>query len=87
MSLCRALAIALIAVSAAACGERPQTVTPAKKADAKAWQGTQEVNVAAGWKSGDHASWETQMRQRAQSQNEYVRMSPLGAEPAPAKAP
>ncbi len=59
----------------AACGERPQTAS-ARKSDAKAFEGPATAYSAAGWKAGDAASWEQQMRARSQSQNEYVRMSP-----------
>lgn len=56
-----------------ACGEKPQTAT-ARKADAKAWEGAADPYVAPGWKAGDRASWESQMRARSQGQNEYVRI-------------
>ncbi len=32
--------------------------------------------AAPGWKGGDQASWEEQMRKRAQGQNEYTRTAP-----------
>ena len=71
-------ALAGIAASPLACGEKPQTTHPAmKKSDGKAWEGAQNAYVAEGWKAGDQASWETQMRQRAQSQNEYNRAPAL----------
>jgi hypothetical protein len=55
-----------------ACGEQPQTAT-ARKVDDKPWQGTGGAYTVAGWKAGDRASWDDQLRQRAQSQNEYLR--------------
>jgi hypothetical protein len=60
----------------AACGEKPQTATPAaKKSDAGAWQGSDARYSANGWKAGDRASWEEQMRARARGQNEYSRVA------------
>jgi hypothetical protein len=70
-------AIALIAVTAlflslAACGEKEQTAAT-RKPDTKVWSGTDNAFAASGWKAGDQASWEEQMRNRAQAQNEYTR--------------
>ena len=62
-------ALALLA-GLAACGERVQTATP-RKADQKAWQGTDDGFALSSWKAGDRASWEEQIRTRAQTQNEY----------------
>jgi hypothetical protein len=69
-------AIALIAVTAlvlsqAAC-EKEQTAAT-RKPDTKVWSGTDNAFAATGWKAGDQASWEEQMRSRAQEQNEYTR--------------
>lgn len=70
----RILIVAVLAAGLAACGEKPQTAQPAmKKSDGKAWDAAQNGYVEPGWKSGDEASWETQMRARAQNQNEYTR--------------
>ena len=74
----RILRVAVLAAGHAARGEKAQTVQPAmKKSDGKAWDGAQNAYVAEGWKAGDKASWETQLRQRAQSQNEYNRAPAL----------
>jgi hypothetical protein len=57
----------------AACGEKAQTVS-ARKSDVPAWQGApNSSSVAGGWKVGDEASWEAQIRNRTQGQNEYSR--------------
>jgi len=56
----------------AACSEQPQTAG-ARKVDEKPWQGTTGPFAAAGWKTGDRASWEEEIRQRSQAQNEYLR--------------
>ncbi len=74
----RILIVAMLAAGLSACGEKAQTVQPAmKKSDGKSWDGAQNAYVAEGWKAGDKASWETQMHQRAQSQNEYNRAPAL----------
>jgi hypothetical protein len=68
----RILIAATLAAGLAACGEKPQ-VAATKKSDSKPWEGAQNSFVAQGWKAGDQASWESQMRVRAQGQNEYSR--------------
>ena len=62
---------ALAACLLAGC-EKPQTAGT-RKADGKPWQGAQNGYVAAGWKAGDEASWDRQLRSRADGQNEYTR--------------
>ena len=58
----------------AACGERDQSLrTSAAKADGQPWQGVQNGFGAPGYQAGDKVRWETQLRQRAQTQNEYVK--------------
>ena len=78
------IAMAMMAACVAGCGEKAQTAGSTKKADAKAWAGSQSSNIAEGWKPGDKDSWEAQMRQRAQNQNEYARSA---AAAPPVKAP
>lgn len=54
--------------------ERAQTARPAaKKSDGKPWETSQAGFAAPGFQAGDAARWEAQLRQRAQSQNEYLR--------------
>ena len=55
----------------AACTEKPQTSS--RKADTKASDGPAGAYTAPGWKPGDAASWEEQIRTRSQGQNEYSR--------------
>jgi hypothetical protein len=56
----------------AACSEKPQSIGSAGKADAPAFSGTGQAFSEQGWKQGDRASWESQLRARAQNgQNEY----------------
>ena len=61
------------AVALAACGEK--TAGAAKKADTPAYQGSTGASAFAadGWKAGERAAWEQQLRARAQNQNEYAR--------------
>jgi outer membrane biogenesis lipoprotein LolB len=70
---------ALIAAAAsallAACGEKPQ-VAATGKADATPYQGTGVAAFTApGWKAGDRAAWEQQLKTRAQGQNDYVKVN------------
>jgi hypothetical protein len=70
------LMAATVAVGVSGCGDKAQTADAGvKKADAKAWEGGGVAAYSAGgWKSGDKASWEAQMKARAQhGQNEYSR--------------
>ena len=80
----RALAAAAL-ISAAmflgACGEKPQTNAHGVRLDAAPWTGTgTQPNTgtaftASGWQPGDRASWEQQLKVRAQNQNEYNRIN------------
>jgi hypothetical protein len=66
-----AVPLCIAAFALSACGEKPQTL---RKADSKSWDAAQNAYVDPGWKPGDQASWEEQMRNRAQyGQNEYQR--------------
>ena len=63
----------------AACTEKPQT--PANDGrnsgvDAKAWSQSDAAKptfIAPDWTPGDQASWDKQIQQRTQTQNEYKR--------------
>ncbi|MBC7734832.1 MAG: hypothetical protein H7306_23550 [Bacteriovorax sp.] len=61
----------------AACSEKSQALGgPARKADPAAWgpsEGAKPGFAAAGWKGGDKAAWEAQIRMRNQAQNDYAR--------------
>ena len=73
----RALTMAMagaLCVALAACGERPQTAS-GRKSDTKASDGPGTAFTASGWKPGDAASWEQQLRARSQAQNEYSRIT------------
>ena len=82
----RALALAIVALAIVGCDKaQPLAKAPAGKADTQPWDMAQSHSVAPGWQSGDKASWEAQMRTRAQGQNEYSRVAAVSA--TPAKAP
>ena len=69
-------AAALLA-ALAACTEKAQVQgESSRKADAAVWSASDSAKpgfAAAGWKGGDKAAWEAQIRARAQAQNDYVR--------------
>jgi hypothetical protein len=75
----RALVPVLAAVlqALAGCGEKVQTMdASARRTDSQPWDVSSAANpgfAAAGWKGGDQAAWEAQIRQRNQAQNDYVR--------------
>ena len=58
-----------------ACGDRVQTIGAgeSRHADSNAWDvSSGDRYVAPGWNRGDPASWEDQLRRRAQRQNDYA---------------
>ena len=69
-----AVAMAVLALTQVACTEKPQTLNATqKKIDTPSWKGADNPFVASGWKEGDQASWEEQIKKRAMGQNEYLR--------------
>lgn len=73
-----ALIVLMVAGGAllAACGEKPQTTSAThKRSDNVAWKGApDDPFVVKGWTAGDKASWQRQIHQRNQYQNEYNRI-------------
>ena len=71
-----AAAAAFVMLAMVGCSERPQTMdASAKKADAAPWAHSDVANpafAAAGWKGGDQAAWDAQIRARNQAQNDYA---------------
>ena len=68
--------LVVAAFAAAGCAEREQTASGIKS-DAGAYQGTskQPPFMAAGWKQGDRAAWEQQLKVRTvNGQNDYVKV-------------
>ncbi|HYE38875.1 MAG TPA: hypothetical protein VEB23_03020 [Ramlibacter sp.] len=70
-----ALLIAAGALALAGCAEKEQT-SSGIKSDQQVFVGTnkQPPFMAAGWKPGDRAAWEQQMKTRTQGQNDYVKV-------------
>ena len=64
------IAVGLV-VALGAC-EKAQNTPSARKSDTKAWDAAQNAFVVPGWKNGDRASWESQIRNRTAGQNEYA---------------
>lgn len=82
MAIVRIASAALVAaltLVAAGCGEKPQD-GPLKsgkylgKPDTRPWDGDALAFDAGDFKRGDKAAWESALKNRAQSQNEYVRI-------------
>ena len=70
------LALSLAALALAACAEREQTASGIRS-DAAPFHGTnkQPPFTAAGWKPGDRANWEQQLKVRTvNGQNDYVKV-------------
>ncbi|MEJ6005412.1 hypothetical protein WG899_07630 [Paucibacter sp. AS339] len=59
------------------CGERSQKLEGKHHgSDTTVWSVSEAANpafAAPGWKAGDKAAWEAQIRQRNQAQNDYSR--------------
>ena len=67
---CAAVLLAVLALSA--CGERDQTLAAGRhKSPDEPWRGVQNGFEVKTWTPSDKAGWEKQLRQRAQTQNEY----------------
>lgn len=59
-----------------ACGEVDQSQSAGRhEPDVEPWQGARNAYVVPGWKPGDKNAWENQLRARAQSQNDYVKVN------------
>ena len=71
----RLFCIAVSTLALAACSEKPQELAHTNK-DATAFSGTGKAFVGDGWKPGDRASWESQLKARTQyGQNDFTRMN------------
>jgi hypothetical protein len=64
-------AVALLA----ACGDKTQTIGQDIRSDTPAFQGTGKAFAVPGWKQGDKASWEQELKTRTQAQNDYVKVN------------
>jgi hypothetical protein len=67
-------ALPIVAVALAGCGEKVQTIPAAgaRKADTNSWQTRDKRFLAPGWTPGDERSWNAQLVDRAQGQNDYA---------------
>ena len=69
--------IAASLIALAACTEKPQVLGESgRKVDAAAWSASDSAKpgfAASGWKGGDKAAWEAQLRARNQAQNDSAR--------------
>lgn len=74
MTRIAAYLLAGAACALAGCAEQEQTASGIKS-DAAPYAGTSKQFVAAGWKPGDRASWEQQLKVRTvNGQNDYARV-------------
>lgn len=70
----RLFIIAASTVLLAACGEIDQSASSDRYfPDAHPYKGAKNAFVEAGWTPGDKTSWQNQLRERGQYQNEYVK--------------
>ncbi len=70
----RVLTAVSLAAVLAACGQADTSNAKApKKHDGKAWENGDAAYAAKGYKAGDEANWDQQLRTRAQNQNDYSR--------------
>jgi hypothetical protein len=69
----RLLLIAVPFALLAGCSEIDQSKSAANtnRGDEPAYKGAKDNYIAKGWTPGDKGSWETQMRTRSLTQNEY----------------
>ena len=74
MSALRLGLLGLVATVLAGCGERVQTIPPGgeRKADTPVWENKDKRFLAPGWTPGDQASWNAQLVDRAQGQNDFA---------------
>lgn len=68
------ISAALAVTALTACGEKPQT-GQGIRTDAAPYAGTGSNFMQPGWKAGDKASWEAELKARQlYGQNEYTRI-------------
>ena len=72
----RAFVLVAATMALAACGEKPQAMKEDAKQDTAAFRGTGMPFAAPGWKAGDKAAWEAQLKARTQNgQNDYTKVN------------
>ena len=74
MSAARLALLGMVAIVLAGCGERVQTIPPGgdRKSDTAAWENKDKRFLAPGWTPGNQNSWNAQLVDRAQGQNDYA---------------
>jgi hypothetical protein len=62
------------AIVLAACGEKVQTIPASgeRKSDTAVWQTKDQRFLAPGWSPGNESSWNAQITQRVQGQNDFA---------------
>lgn len=74
----RGLLVAAAAMALAGCGQAPDAVTSSgAKPDQKPYAGADNNYAEKTFTSGDSAGWQKAIKERAQSQNDYIRAQPL----------
>lgn len=73
----RALLIPLFALSVVGCGEKVQSQDNERiSGDVAPYKGAvNDPYVIKGWTAGNKTEWDRQMHERAQKQNEYVKIN------------
>ena len=66
--------LTMLTMLVAGCGEKVQTIPVGgeRKVDSQAWQNKDNRYLAPGWTVGDQNSWNAQLTNRAQGQNDYA---------------
>ena len=74
MSALRLGLLGMVAIVLVGCGERVQTIPPGgeRKADTPVWDTKDKRFLAPGWSPGDQKSWNAQLVDRTQGQNDYA---------------
>jgi hypothetical protein len=74
----RVLLVAAAAIALAGCGQAPDAVTSSgAKPDQTPHAGADNNYAEKTFTSGDSAGWQKAIKERAQSQNDYIRAQPL----------
>lgn len=72
-SVIAALALPALALLGG-CEKDQSSVASSRNATQPPWEAAADPFVVPGWTSGDKASWLAEVNQRAQNQNEYLRI-------------
>jgi hypothetical protein len=66
--------VGMLAIVLAGCGEKVQTIPAGgeRKSDTAVWENKDKRFLAPGWTPGNQNSWNAQLVDRAQAQNDYA---------------